>query len=226
VSPLTSLLALALLSPQIPVDLQVDRSLAGPPPFESDIKRFEARDRVQAPEPGGVVFVGSSSIVRWTTLKADFPGVNCINRGFGGSAISDSVRYARRVVTKYKPRMVVFFAGTNDLASGKSPKTVIEDFKKFSGIVRQDLPDTELVFISITPAPSRRALWPAMKEVNSAVAALCRNGNNMRYIDFFDQFLGPEGEPRPELFVGDQLHMNPKGYAIWVAGLKDIVTKG
>jgi lysophospholipase L1-like esterase len=27
--------------------------------------------------------------------------------------------------------------------------------------------------------------------------------------------LGPDGQPRPDLFVADNLHMNEAGYAIW-----------
>src|SRR5271154_5358846 len=85
--------------------------------FEADIRKFEAADAVNPPRPGGIVFVGSSSIVRWKTLAQDFPGYNVINRGFGGSEISDSVRFADRIVTPYKPKMIVFFAGTNDIAA-------------------------------------------------------------------------------------------------------------
>lgn len=225
---LTSALVLATMAagPSLPLDIRGIPAPRQTPPFETDIRRFEAADKKSMPQPGGVVFIGSSSIVGWRTLKKDFPGVNCINRGFGGSSISDSVRYARRVVTKYKPRMVVFFAGTNDLAAGKSVKTVVGDFKKFAGIIRHDLPDAQLVYISITPAPSRQDLWPAMRQVNAEVSALCREGKNMRFVDFFDHFIGPNGEPKPELFVKDRLHMNPKGYAIWAAGLRDIVTRG
>ncbi|MBS1707557.1 MAG: hypothetical protein JSS65_02420 [Armatimonadetes bacterium] len=200
-----------------------DQSPQVGPPFETDIRKFEEADAQQAPAEGGIVFVGSSSIVRWSTLKEDFPGIPVINRGFGGSAISDSVRYARRIVTKYKPKMVVFFAGSNDLASGKKSDEVVADFRKFVAIVHEDLPKTKIVFLSITPAPSRQQLWPAMQEVNHTVQAICKKGPNLQFVDFWSQFLTKEGGPRPEIFVEDQLHMNPKGYAIWVAGLKSVV---
>ena len=184
-------------------------------PFESDIERFEAQDRVNPPASGGVVFVGSSSIVRWSTLAEDFPGYNVINRGFGGSQISDSVRFAKRIVTPYKPGMVVFFAGTNDIASGKSAQTVFEDFQQFVSVVRSDVPTVPIVYISITPAPSRWAQLDTVKAANRLIKDYCRHHQNLRFVDLFRYYLTPQGGPRPELFVADQLHMNPAGYVIW-----------
>jgi len=65
--------------------------------WEPAIRAFEAKDRKQAPAKGGIVFVGSSSIVLWDLPKS-FPGLDAINRGFGGSQLADSVRYANRIV--------------------------------------------------------------------------------------------------------------------------------
>ena len=76
-----------------------------------------------------MVFVGSSSIRMWETLEADFPGLPVLNRGFGGSELSDVVRFADRIVVPYKPRVVVVYAGDNDLAAGKTPAQVFADFR-------------------------------------------------------------------------------------------------
>lgn len=195
------------------------------PPFEADIEKFEAADRINPPKPGGILFIGSSSIVRWTTLSTGFPGYNVINRGFGGSSISDSVRYADRIATPYKPKFIVFFAGTNDINDGKSAETVFHDYQAFVGEVRAKLPGERILFISITPAPSRQAKWPVMKEANRLIHDFCSHDKNLLYLDEWNQFLTPEQGPRPELFVQDQLHMNPSGYAIWVKDLKPIVDR-
>ena len=37
----------------------------------------------------------------------------------------------------------------------------------------------------------------------------------MTFINTFPLVLGPDGQPRPEVFAEDRLHMNEKGYAIW-----------
>jgi lysophospholipase L1-like esterase len=194
-----------------------------PNPFEGEIVKYEEADRKNPPAHGGIVFVGSSSIRLWTTLKEDFPGKNVINRGFGGSQISDSVHFAKRIVTPYKPKMIVFFAGTNDIASGKSPKAALADFMQFVGVVRKELPKVNIAYISITPAPSRWEKIHDIKWANGLIKEYTQRGPNLQFVDVFSQFLDAKGGPRPELFVSDQLHMNPFGYAIWKKAVAPIL---
>lgn len=184
-------------------------------PFEADIQRFEASDAKNPPKPGGVVFVGSSSIVGWRTLATDFPGVNVINRGFGGSEVADSVRYAKRIVTPYKPSMVVMFAGSNDISAGKTPEKVVADFQEFVRIVRGELPRVRMAYISISPAPSRWGKIEQIKEANRLIREFCNSQDGLAFVDVFSLMLDAKGGPRPELFRADQLHMSPQGYAIW-----------
>jgi len=183
--------------------------------FEEDIKRFEAADAKKMPEPGGIVFTGSSSIVLWKTLATDFPGLPIINRGFGGSQISEVNQVVDRVVTKYQPRLVVLFAGTNDLAGGVSGATVAAEFSKFVRLVRAKAPEARIAYISISPAPSRWKFEAEMRTANKLIQLECSRGENLAYIDVFHPMLSEEGKPRPELFVQDQLHLNADGYAIW-----------
>src|ERR1700727_2542217 len=81
--------------------------------WESSIREFESHDKVNPPTPGVIVFVGSSSIRFWRTLETDMAPLDVINRGFGGSEMSDVAQYANRVVVAYKPRAVVVYAGDN-----------------------------------------------------------------------------------------------------------------
>lgn len=191
------------------------------PPFEDEIVAYETVDKTAPPAKGGIVFVGSSSIRMWQSLKQDFPGRNVINRGFGGSQISDSVRLADRIVTPYAPKMIVFFAGTNDIAAGKSAETVAADYKAFVEKVRAKLPNVRILFLSLTPAPSRQSMWPEFRKANALVKAYSATDPHMAFIDFYDRMVTSEGGPRPELFIQDQLHMNLHGYSIWRKELVD-----
>lgn len=197
----------------------------GEAPFEADIKKFEAEDAKNPPKPGGIVFVGSSSILRWKTLETDFPGYNVLNRGFGGSQISDSVRFAERIVTPYKPRMVIFFAGTNDIAGGKSAEMVFEDYKQFVTKVQAKLPATKIAYISISPAPSRWSKLDEIKKANGLIKEYATHHKNLLFVDAFPEMVDSKGGPRPELFVEDQLHLSPKGYEIWVRDVKKILPR-
>lgn len=183
--------------------------------FERDIRRFEEADLIHPPEKGGIVFVGSSSIRLWRTLAQDFPGRNVINRGFGGSQVIDNIRFAHRIVTPYEPRMVVFFAGTNDIADGRSAETVLAHYKAFVGKIREKLPETKIAYIAITPAPSRWDKVKTIQRANELIEAYCQTQPNLTFIDTASHMVDETGGPRPDLFVDDRLHLNEKGYEIW-----------
>jgi lysophospholipase L1-like esterase len=193
--------------------------------FESEIAAFEKADLTAPPAPGGIVFVGSSSIRLWKTLDKDFPQYHVINRGFGGSYVSESVHFAKRIVTPYRPKIVVFFAGTNDIADGKTPETVADDYRAFVAVVREDLPSAKFVYISISPAPSRWDKVDAIRKANQLIQEGTREDKNQRFLDTFSLMLDAKGGPRPELFVEDRLHLNPSGYALWVKALTPVLAE-
>jgi lysophospholipase L1-like esterase len=188
---------------------------AAPEKWTKAIDAFTTADQTNPPPRDGVVFVGSSSIVRWSSLQRDFPGVKAINRGFGGSELADSVFYADRIVIPYHPRIVVLYAGENDLNAGKTPETVFADFKAFVAKVHAALPQTRIVFIAIKPSPSRAKIKDQVARTNALVAAECKRDPRLEYADVYTPMLTAAGEMRPELFVKDMLHLNEAGYALW-----------
>lgn len=187
--------------------------------WESAFARFEEQDRQSPPPEGGIVFVGSSSIRLWN-LAESFPGLPAINRGFGGSQTVDSARNAERLVVKYKPRVVVFYAGDNDLASGKSPEQVRDDFATFLKQIRAGLPAAKLLYLSVKPSSSRWALYEKQQRVNELVRELIAGDPRAEFVDLATPLLGADGKPRDELFVADRLHLNKQGYEVWTAVLK------
>ena len=186
-------------------------------PFEKEIVAFEQADAARPPSPGGIVFVGSSSIRLWKTLEHDFAGLPVINRGFGGSQVADSVRYADRVVLPYRPKTVVLYAGDNDIANGKSPEQVFSDFQAFVNKIHRALPDTRVLYIAIKPSVARWHLVDRIREANRLIADYTRTDDRLGYIDTFTPMLGPDEQPRADLLVGDGLHLNEAGYALWTS---------
>jgi CubicO group peptidase (beta-lactamase class C family)/predicted glycoside hydrolase/deacetylase ChbG (UPF0249 family)/lysophospholipase L1-like esterase len=188
--------------------------------WEREIRAFEREDLASRPPQGAIVFIGSSSTRLWKTLARDFPEHKVINRGFGGSQIADAVYYADRVVIPYKPKLVVLQAGSNDLNAGKTPERVSADFRAFVERVRARLPETRIAFVSISPAPVRWAQADRQKAANSLIHEYIRAGKDLDYIELWDQFLGPDGKPGEDLFLGDRLHNNPAGYKIRAAAVR------
>ena len=195
--------------------VSAQQTSASPNRWEADIKKFEEADRQNPPAKSAVVFVGSSSIRMWKDLAEDFPDTKVINRGFGGSQLADSTYYADRIVIPYQPRMVVLYAGDNDLAAGKTPQQVFEDYKAFVSRVREKLPNAKIAFISIKPSLARVKLMEQMRATNELIRGYAAAGKNLVFIDVFPPMLNQAGQPRPELFIQDGLHMNREGYDIW-----------
>ena len=182
--------------------------------WEKDIQKFEAADKTNPPPEGAVLFIGSSTIRMWKTLKEDFPNHKVINRGFGGSQIADSVYYADRIVIPYKPKMILLYAGGNDINAGKAPEVVFEDFKAFVVKVRAKLPAVRIAFMSSGPSLARWAQAEKLRKLNQLIKDYVGNDTSMDFIEAFDVFLGPDGKPRSELYVSDKLHNSAEGYKI------------
>lgn len=187
--------------------------------WAGDMAQFAAQDAASPPPRGGIEFIGSSSIRMWESLAADFPGQPVFNRGFGGSEVRDSTWYADRIVIPYAPCKVFFYAGDNDLNSGRSPAQVRDDVVAFVNRVHRDLPKTTVEIISIKPSPSRAQLLPAVMEANGLIRKALATLPNTGYTDVYTPMLGADGQPRAALFREDMLHMTPEGYAIWRAAL-------
>ena len=185
------------------------------PDWERDMQRFAAEDAARPPPRGPVVFTGSSSIRMWDRLAEDFPGVPVLNRGFGGSQLRDAVWYADQVAIRYRPRLVVLYAGDNDLNAGRSPEQVLADFRAFVARIRRDLPHVPIVYIAIKPSPARAQLLSRMRAANALIRAEAARAARVEFIDVFTPMLGADGQPRPDLFLEDRLHMNRAGYDLW-----------
>jgi lysophospholipase L1-like esterase len=186
----------------------------GPQRWEAEIQKFEQADRAAMPKPGGVVFVGSSSIRVWDLAKS-FPTINAINRGFGGSGAADAAYFADRIVTKYQPRLIVFYSGENDIAGGKSPQFAVDGFERFVDNVRAKQENVPIIYISMKPSLKRWAMNEKFIEANALVRKFIEQQKDITYVDIQPAMLGENGQPRKELFRDDMLHMNEKGYAIW-----------
>ena len=196
-----------------------------PDAWESSIRRFEAQDRLKPPAPGLILFVGSSSFTFWSTMEGDLLPLPVLNRGFGGAKIGDVVHYAGRVVLPYRPRAIVLFAGTNDIADPKpaSAHSVFDGYLSFVQCVQAALPGTPVYYVAITPSASRWKYWHIAQEANYLIREYTKSDPRLHFIDLTGHLLGPDGRPDRSLYRFDRLHPNKKGYARWTAVIKPLL---
>lgn len=184
--------------------------LPNPHRFAAQIEAFAAADARQMPPPGGIVFVGSSSVRGWR-LADYFPGLPVINRGFGGSHTSDCIFYLDRTVLRYRPRVVVLYVGSNDLDAGRPVDLVAADTRRYVEMLRTSLPEVRLLYIAIKPSPSRPDNVQRTLEANALIAQLA-DELGFDFVDPTPRLVDEQGQPREALYVADRLHFRPEGY--------------
>lgn len=192
--------------------------------FESTIQSFEKEDVQNGYPPNAILFTGSSSIRKWNILAEDMAPIPVINRGFGGSTIPEVLHYADRIILPHHPKIIVFYCGENDLANDDTKSTqALKSFKLFYEYMEKNLPDTKVFFVSIKPSVSRWHYWDKFTDANKKLEKFMENKDNYFYVDIATPMLDSNGVVLQDIFVADNLHMNPKGYAIWTKVLKPIL---
>jgi GDSL-like Lipase/Acylhydrolase family len=190
-------------------DPELERSLG------AEIDAYVAADKVSPPAPCEVLFVGSSSIVKWKpTLVADMAPLPVINRGFGSSHMEYVNRWFEQIVAPYHPRAIVLYDGENDLNAGKPAAQVVADFDSFMQLKTAKLKDTPVYFISVKPSKDRIDQLPQQSVVNAAVRERVAKRSDLHYIDVVPAML-ENGRPK-DIYEADGLHMTREGYLLWI----------
>ncbi len=183
--------------------------------FEKEVNNLVAGDSL-VNKKNVILFTGSSSIRFWADLKADFPKRNVVNRGFGGSEMTDLLYYAKRLVLNYQPTRVFIYEGDNDINAGKSPEEILANADTLLTLLRSQLPSkVKIIFISAKPSVSRWNLKAKYEEFNRQLEHWTSTKKNVLYADVWTPMLDSNGEVQKDLFIEDNLHMNRKGYEIW-----------
>lgn len=196
-------------------------------PFWNDIQNFKKQDSASFPAKNAILFIGSSSFTMWKGVQDSFPSYTIVNRGFGGSTLLDQIRYANDIVFPYQPKQIVVYCGENDLASSDTviSAMVFDRFQKLFQMIRQKFTDLPIAYVSMKPSPSRRHLFLKMREGNQLIKDFLTTQKNTAFIDVHQRMLNEKGEPMPEIFLDDSLHMNAKGYAIWKKEIEPYLIK-
>ena len=203
----------------------VFKDLPKPNRFEDEIRIFEIIDHYRPAPEKAILFTGSSTIRRWFTLEHDFPGLDLINRGFGGSTMNDLNYYRERIVFPYKPSVIFIYEGDNDIARGVSPPEFINDCRDFILSCNKQIPEADIYFMSIKPSIARWSNWEEMQKANQMLMELAEQNEMVHYLDIASEMLTEEGTPKKDIFANDRLHLNDIGYEILANVLGRILYK-
>lgn len=198
-----------------------------PLPYADEIAAFKKQDSISFPASGQILLIGSSSFTNWKDVQQCFPGYPILNRAFGGSSLSDIIRYRDDVIFPYNPKQIIIYCGENDFAGSDTVtvSTVVQRFRELFGYIRRRYPKVPVAYVSMKPSPSRRHLLAKYVAANNDIRTFLASKKRTTFIDVYQSMLAANGEPLPQLFLSDSLHMNPTGYEIWQRKLNPILNK-
>ena len=198
-----------------------------PERFRGAIDAFLAAEAETPPAKGAIVATGSSSMRGWhRRIAADLGPLQVIPRGFGGSNMADVLHFVEELVLRHEPGAVLLYEGDNDIALGGSPERVLSDFDAVAKAIHERLPETRIYVIAVKPSLSRWHMWEAMQAVNVGLAERAAADARLTFIDVATPMLNDAGEPKPEIFIRDGLHMNGAGYDIWRDAVRPVLLAG
>ena len=185
--------------------------------FINEIKAFRKADSISKPPKNTILLIGSSSFTKWKDVQEYFPEHTMLNRGFGGSSLTDVIYYANDVVLKYQPKQILIYCGENDIAGSNfvTADTVFERFKILYGMIRSKLKKVPIAYISMKPSPSREKYLVTMQKANEQIKSFIEKQKKAAYIDVFHSMFDADGKILNHIFLSDKLHMNAAGYKIW-----------
>ena len=198
--------------------------------WENDIKKLEILDQKENYSDQAILFIGSSSIRKWDSIKEDLNPYKPIKRGYGGAHYYDLIHFTKRLVSPHKVKAIAIFVA-NDITGGKegindlSPKEVLNLAKFVVKQIRKTHKKTPIFFIETTPTSSRWKVWNKISKANGLIKDFTSKNKNMFYIDTRTFYIKSNGMPNDEFFIADKLHLNNKGYKLWGKIIKDSFDK-
>lgn len=226
--PVLMLVGLVLLSPLALASASA-QAVATPAPanrpigFGPDIRAFLDRDKTDPPPRDAILFIGSSIFRQWTNVREHMAPLPVFNRAFGGSRTWEVLHYMDQIVLPYRPRVIVYYTGSNDVNAGESAQDIVSRIKAFVDRTHTALPATRVYFVAINKSPDKRDRWNVVDAVNNELRAAAQTTPHLRYIDLNPALFGAKGEPKTELYRPDGLHFHPPAYDLFAGIIKPVL---
>ena len=194
--------------------------------YETKAKKYEAKALEE--ESYHVMLAGSSSIEFWESSKEDLMPIVSYNHGIGGTTIEEwDNKLNQRLVFPYKPKMVVYYVGINNVINSKQDAaTIWNNLKNFFDHTHAALPDTKVQYIMMNLIPGYKTYFDTINSVNANVVEYQKSNTWLTLINPGTALLKENGEPNAAYFRTDGLHLSYYGYVVWGDIIKQSIVKG
>ena len=89
---------------ELPTDLLEPYRDAAEKKWSKSIREFDDLNRNETVASDAIMFIGSSSIRRWTTLATEMAPYRTIRRGYGGAKYTDMAVFVERILSPHEYR--------------------------------------------------------------------------------------------------------------------------
>ena len=192
--------------------------------FADQIKSMLDEDRSAPPPQNAILFIGSSIFRQWTNVKEHMAPLPVFNRAFGGSRTWEVLHYMDQIVLPYRPRIIVYYTGSNDVNAGQPAQAIVGRTMEFMMRAHTALPATRIYYVAINRSPDKRDKWDVVDAVNAQMKTAASSTPYLDYIDL-NPVLFKHGEPRMELYRPDGLHFHPPAYDEFTDIIKPVLTQ-
>lgn len=167
---------------------------------------------------GETIFLGNSITDggSWNELFGD---AHIVNRGISGDITAGVLNRLDEIVAG-KPRKVFLMIGTNDLARGIQPDSILKNIYKIAALIHEYTPLTSLYVQSIFPVNPALHKFPSHVNNGKAIIFINRHlkenaaAGNYVFIDVFDALKDRQGHLNLD-YTNDGLHLLGTGYLVW-----------
>ncbi len=186
-------------------------------PYEDIMITFHLRMDGSVPNDA-VLFLGDS-LVQSLCVAAVTP--RGVNYGIGGDTTSGLLNRLMQYESRNRVQKVVLAAGVNDIARSVTTAQIVQNYQM---ILAQIPGATPVVFSAILPVDESLVSYSSLTnariaEVNAQAQSLCAARGNCVFVNAGPSLTNASGALAPEHHIGDGIHLNTAGYAIWISAL-------
>lgn len=168
-----------------------------------------------------IVFLGNSITEGGKDWNEKFGVVGISNRGISGDS-TDGVIARLNEIIHFSPKAIFLLIGINDIYNELTPSTdyVANNILKIIKLINKELPETKIFLQTILPV-EKEVYKDKIIAVNEMIKTFVSQ-SKFEIIDLYSIFVNEEGKMKKELSY-DGVHLNDKGYSVWVDHIKPTV---
>lgn len=174
---------------------------------------------------GSIIFLGDSLT---QSLNVTAISQNAVNYGIGSDTTYGLLNRLSNYKSINQADAIVLSIGINDFIYNRSPDLIIDNYKKIFDYIPEDkniyLNSLFPVSLTYTKNNSKVSI-EKIKKLNNELARVCSLKPKCKYLNNYDYFSDKSGYLNKKYDVGDGIHINTKGYDLWINILKSNLNK-